>query len=116
VGKSSNATALGGGVIGGVGGIGWDPELSEGQEELLQDLDNQTKASSDTMELFMQEEHFLRIWEMRNPAGPEEVENVLRRHRRRVGTGSKEKGKELGKNPEKELEVVPEADVEMTLQ
>ena len=46
--------------------------------------------------------------------GSEEVESVLRRHRRRLGTGSREKEPE--RDSEGEPEVVPEADVEMTLQ
>ena len=35
-------------------------ESSERMENILQELVNQTKASSDEMELFMQGEHFLR--------------------------------------------------------
>ena len=46
--------------------------------------------------------------------GTEEIENVLRR--RRLGTGSKEKEKELEMQLEKSLGVVPDADLEMTLQ
>ena len=64
--------------------------------------------------MFVQEEQFLWIWEMGKLEGSEEVEIVLRKHWRKLG--SKEKGKEVEKNPEKGLEVVPEADVDMTLQ
>ena len=78
-------------------------ESSKRLEELLQELVNQTKASSDSMELFMQGEHFLMIHEMGKLEGPEEAEQVLRRHRRNLGTGSKGQGKGLGKNPEKGL-------------
>ena len=59
-------------------------ESSERQEDILQDLVNQTKASSDVMESFTWGEFFLRIEEMGKQKGPEEVESVLRRHRRRL--------------------------------
>jgi len=90
----------------------WIWELSERWEDILQNLVDQTKASIDTMELFSQGECFLRVGEMGKLEALEEVENVLRRHRRRLGTGSKEK------EPEKDLERDPEVvpDVEMTLQ
>src|SRR5882724_12548693 len=39
-------------------------EFSERTEKILQELVDQTKASSDTMELFMQGEHFVRTREM----------------------------------------------------
>jgi|SRR5882724_2250658 len=91
-------------------------ESSERQEEILKDLVNQTNSSSDAMELFMQGEHFLRVWDMGNPEGPEEVENVLRRNRRRLGTGSKDRQKEPERQQEMILEAVPDADVDMTLQ
>ena len=64
----------------------------------------------------MQGEHFLRVWDMGNPEGPEEVENVLRRNRRRLGTGSKDRQKEPERQQEMILEAVPDADVDMTLQ
>jgi len=83
-------------------------------EHIPQDLVNQTKASLDVMELFVQGEHFLRTWEMGKLEGQEEVESVLRRHHRRLGTGNREKEPEL--EWEQRSEVVPEADVEMTLQ
>ena len=88
-------------------------ESSERQEDILQDLVNQTKASLDAMELFMWGEHFLRVLEMEKLEGPGEVENVLWRQRRRLGTRSKEK--ELERNPERSPEMVPEADLEMIL-
>ena len=90
----------------------WEP--SERMEDILQDFVDQTKDSSDTMELFTQGKHFLRTWEMGKPEGPEEVESVLRKHHRMLGTGSREK--ELEPEWEWGLEVVPEADVEMNLQ
>ena len=96
----------------------WIWELSERWEELLQDLVNPTKASSNMMELFTWGEHLLRVQEMGKLEGLEEVENVLKRHRRRWGTRSEEKEPE--RNPERNLErspeVVPEADVELALQ
>ena len=61
------------------------------------------------MELFTWGEHFLMIWEVGKPEGQEAVESVLRRHHRRLGTGSREKELEW------EAEVVLEADVEMML-
>ena len=84
-------------------------ESSKRTEDILQGLVDQTKASSDTMEQFVWGEHFLRIQEIGKPEGQEEVESVLRRHQRSLGTGSRET--EL----ERELEVVLDADVEMTL-
>ena len=60
-------------------------------EEVLQDLVDQTKALSDIMELSAQGEHFLRVQEMGGLEGKEEVERVLRRHRKRLGTGSRER-------------------------
>ena len=88
--------------------------LSERQEDVLQDLVDQTKASSNMLELFTQGECFLRICEMGKLEGQEEVESVLRRHRRRLGTGSREK--ELERDLEGDLGVVPEVYVDMTLQ
>ena len=41
---------------------------------------------------------------------------MLRRNRRKLGTGTKGKGKEPERNLEKGLEVVSDTDVEMTLQ
>jgi len=75
-------------------------ESSERMEGILQELVNQTKASLDVMELFVQGECFLRTQELGKPEGPEEVESVLRRCHRRWGTISREKETEL----EKELE------------
>ena len=49
-------------------------ELSERQEEILQDLVDQTKASSDAMELFTWGECFLRNWEMGKVEGLDEIE------------------------------------------
>jgi len=69
-------------------------ESSERTEGILQELVEQTKASSDAMELFMWGEHFLRTWEMGKLEGSEEAESVLRRHHRRW-TGSREKETEL---------------------
>ena len=89
-------------------------ESSERQEDILQDLVNQTNASSDAMELFMWGECFLRALEIGKPEGSEEVEMGLRNHRRELG--SKERGKELEKNTEREPEVVLDGDIEMTLQ
>ena len=82
-----------------------------------------TKVIVDAMDLFTWGENFLRVREMRKLEGPEESELVVRRHRRRVVKGK-------GKEPERNLEVVPEVvpesvpevepeasgDVEMTLQ
>ena len=98
-------------------------ESSKRTEGILQELVDQTKASSDMMELFVWGEHFLRTWEMGKLEGSEEAESLLRRHHRQW-TESREKEME----PERELEVamgvalevvlkaVPEMDVEMTLQ
>ena len=90
------------------------------QEGLLEELVSNTRVIADMMDLFMQEEHFLRVQEMGRPEGPEENELVVRRHRM-MG-----KGKEPEKNPEVVPEVVLEGvpevepevscDVEMTLQ
>jgi len=46
-------------------------------------------------------ECFLRIWEMGKLEGLDEIENVLRRHRRKLGTGSTEKEKEPERQPER---------------
>src|SRR5882724_1652932 len=73
-------------------------ESSERTESILQELVDQTKASSDAMELFVQGECFLRTWEMGKLEGAEEVESVLRRHHRRW-TGSREKEMELEWEP-----------------
>jgi len=54
-------------------------------------LVDQTKASSDFLELFMWGERFLQIWEMGKLEGSEEVEMVLRRHRRKLGSKEKER-------------------------
>jgi len=70
-------------------------ESSERTEGILQELVDQTKSSSDALELFVQGEHFLRTWEMGKPEGLEEAESVLRRCHRRWGTGSREKEMEL---------------------
>jgi len=97
----------------------WLRESTEWQEALLEEMVSNTKVIVDAMDLFMQGEHFLRVWEMGKPEGLEESELVVRRHRRRMGKG---KGKELERNlevvPEGVPEVEPEAscDVEMTLQ
>jgi len=101
-------------LVGEQSGI-WDElvqiqKSSERTEDVLQELVDQTKAYSDVMELFVSGEHLLRIWKMGKPEGQEEVESMLRRYHRILGTGSREK--EL----EGESEVVLEADVEMTLQ
>jgi len=53
-------------------------ELSERMDDGLQDLVDQTKASSDAMEQFTQGECFIWIWEMGRLEGSEEVESVLR--------------------------------------
>jgi len=66
-------------------------ESSERMEDVLQDLVDQIKASLDTMEVFAWGEHFLRIWDMGKLEGKEEVESMLRRHWRRLGTGSRKK-------------------------
>jgi len=91
-------------------------ESSERTENILQELVNQTKASSDMMELFMQGECFLRTWEMGKLEGSEEAESVLRRHHRKW-TGSREKEMELEQEPEvameRELGVALEAVPEM---
>ena len=86
-------------------------ESAEQQEELMEEMVSNTKVIADAMDLFMQGECFLRVWEMGKPEGLEETELVVRRHRRRMGKGK-------GKEPERNPEVVPEAscDVEMTLQ
>ena len=86
---------------------------------MLEEMVSNTKVITDMMDLLMRGEHFLRVWEMGKPEGPEETELVVRRHRRRMGKGK-------GKEPEGILEVVPEGvleveleascDVEMTLQ
>jgi len=55
-------------------------ESSKRTENILQELVNQTKASSDVMELFVHGEHFLRTQERGKPEGSEEAESVLRRH------------------------------------
>ena len=88
---------------------------SEQTEDLLEELADQVKGAMDSIELFTWGEHFLRVWEMGKPEGLEEVENFLRKHRRRLERKEAEKEKELGKKPEKEPEVVSEVDVEMTL-
>ena len=99
-------------------------ESSKRTAGILQELVNQTKASSDTMELFVQGEHLLRTQEMGKLEGPEEAESGLRRHHRRWVIRSREKEMELEQEPEVAMEVapevapeaVPETDVEMTLQ
>ena len=58
-------------------------ESSKRTEGILQELVNQTKASSDVMELFMRGECFLRTQEMGKQEGSEEAESVLRRRHRR---------------------------------
>src|SRR5882724_8560493 len=97
-------------------------ESVEWQEALMEELVSNTKVIADAMDLFTWGEHFLRVWEMGKPEGPEEAELVVRRHRRM--------GKGKGKEPERNLEVAPEVvpenvpeaepeascDVEMTLQ
>src|SRR5882724_4374488 len=85
-------------------------ESSERMEGILQKLVDQTKASSDAMELFVWGEHFLRTWEMGKPEGSEEVESVLRRHHRQW-TESREKEME----PERELEVAMGVALEVVL-
>src|SRR5882724_9095180 len=94
-------------------------ESAERQEALMEEMVSNTKVITDVMDLFMQGEHFLRVREMGKLEGPEEAELVVRRHRKRMGKGK-------GKEPESNLEVVPEGvpeveleascDVEMTLQ
>ena len=86
-----------------VGEQAWLRESAEQQEALLEEMVLNTKVIADAMDLFMQGERFLRVWEMGRLEGPEETELVVRRHRMRMG-----KGKELEKNPEVAPEVVPE--------
>ena len=81
-------------------------ESTEQQEELLE-LASNTKVIVDAMDLLLQGERFMRVWEMGRLEGPAETEMVVRRHRM------------MG--PEKEPEDVPEVEleascVEMTLQ
>jgi len=94
-------------------------ESSERMEGILQELVYQTKASLDTMELFMWGECFLRTQEMGKLEESEEAESVLGRHYRRW-TGSREKETEPVQEPEVAMgvapESVPETDVDMTLQ
>ena len=100
-----------------VGEQAWLRESVEQQEALMEEMVSNTKVIVDTMDLFMQGEWFLRVREMGKPEGLEESELVVRLHRRM--------GKGKGKEPERNLEVVPEGvpevepeascDVEMTL-
>src|SRR5882724_2583526 len=73
-------------------------ESTERQEELLEELASNTKVIVDAMDLFLQGERFMRVREMGRPEGPAESEMVVRRHRM------------MG--PEKELEDVPEEELE----
>jgi len=67
-------------------------ESVERQEALLEEMVSNTKVIADTMDLFTQGEHLLRVWEMGRPEGPEETELVVRRHRMRMGKGRSQKG------------------------
>src|SRR5882724_8341251 len=93
--------------------------IAHALEALVEEMVSNTKVIVDVMDLFTQGERFLRVREMGKLEGPEESELAVRRHRRRMGKGK-------GKEPESNLEVVPEGvpeveleascDVEMTLQ
>src|SRR5882724_11188410 len=49
-------------------------ESMEQQEELLEELASNTKVIADMMDLFLQGERFMRVWEMGRTEGPAESE------------------------------------------
>jgi len=104
MGNSQFAGASGGGAGGNQGGTGSDLGVVREAGRCPEIFGHQTKALSASLELFTWGEHFLRVWEMGKLEGLEEMETVLRKHRRRLRTGSKEN--ELERDPEGGLDVV----------
>ena len=112
--NSSHTGGHGGGTSGGVGGTGQDPGVIREAGGISPGIGQPDQDLFGLFGVICVGRGFSEDSGDGKSEGLEEVEMVLRRHRRKLGTGSKEMEPE--RHLERGPEVVVEADVEMTLQ